>query len=89
MKTPKTHILKIEGKHLRDLMTCDKKAEIRQNDRNYKVGDILSFNQGNVLRNPEYMIHDNLEIEFLITHMLFCEGLYSGYVMLSVQRITT
>ena len=88
MKTPKTHILKIEGKHLRDLMTCDKKAEIRQNDRNYKVGDILSFNHGNPLRKGEIAEHERMELHFLITHMLFCEGLYSGYVCLSVERIT-
>jgi hypothetical protein len=87
MREPKTHMLKIEGIHLRSLMTGDKKAEIRQNDRNYHVGDILSFNHGNPLRKAEFIEHEHMELQFIITHMLFSEGLYNGYVMLSVQRI--
>lgn len=87
MKEPRTHMLKIELLHLRDLISGDKKAEILQNDRGYRKGDTLSFNQGNPLRSPEFAVHASMEVEFLITHILHGWGLHQGFVMLSVHRI--
>lgn len=37
------HKLKILPTHFNDVISSKKKAEIRYNDRNYKVGDILSL----------------------------------------------
>ncbi|WP_081299346.1 DUF3850 domain-containing protein [Gilliamella sp. Gris1-4] len=38
-----THELKIKSEYFMDVARCQKKAEIRYNDRNYKVGDILNL----------------------------------------------
>jgi len=69
----KTHNLKIKPEHLIDLITGRKKAELRWNDRNYKVGDTIVF----------------YEYGFLckITHITnFPEALHDGYVCLSVTK---
>ncbi|WP_141671993.1 DUF3850 domain-containing protein, partial [Gilliamella apicola] len=40
-----THELKIKSEYFMDVTQCQKRAEIRYNDRNYKVGDILVLNE--------------------------------------------
>lgn len=40
-----THHLKIERKYYKAVERGDKKFEIRRNDRNYRVGDIVYFNE--------------------------------------------
>jgi len=55
------HKLKIEENYLRNLVSGKKKAEIRFNDRDYQVGDILRFLR-NSPGNPVYF-------NFKITHV--------------------
>ena len=70
---PIKHSLKIEENYLRNLISGKKKAEVRFNDRDYQVGDILEFSNdmGNI-----YYFH--------ITHIHSGLGLKEGYVVLSV-----
>lgn len=68
------HDLKIENKYLGELISGKKKAEIRLNDRNYQVGDILLF------RKP------NKVFQFEITHIHEGLGMIDKYVVLSVMR---
>jgi ASC-1-like (ASCH) protein len=67
------HSLKIEDKYLERLVSGEKKAEIRYNDRDYQVGDILIF-QGNE--------------KFRITHIHSGLYMEDGYVVLSLERLT-
>lgn len=74
----RNHILKIENVHLIAILSGNKKAEIRKNDRNYKVGDNLIFRFND----------DNLNFIFRITHVLNApDYLKEGYVYLSIERI--
>ena len=41
----KTHDLKIEKKYFNDVIAERKKFEVRKNDRDYQVNDILSLNE--------------------------------------------
>ena len=70
-----THKLKIEENYLKNLISGRKKAEIRNNDRDYQVGDVLIFT-------------DSLGVDycFKITHIHSGLGLQEGYVCLSVER---
>lgn len=45
------HDLKIKPEYYRDVVNGDKTFEIRKNDRDYKVGDLLVMNE---FRNGEY-----------------------------------
>lgn len=66
-----THLLKIEKVYLDNLLSGKKKSEIRYNDRDYQVGDILRF----------------ITDEFVITHIHSGLGMQDGYVVLSVEKV--
>lgn len=73
------HILKILPKHFNDVISGKKKAEIRYNDRNYRVGDIFSLKEW-------YGDYSGKFINVRITHILDDEKyLQRGYVMLSFE----
>ncbi len=71
------HYLKVGDDYLRNLTLGRKKAEVRLNDRDYQVGDILEFR---VFDNDEY-----LYFSFKITHIHSGLGLKEGYVVLSLE----
>ena len=71
------HKLKIDKIHLDDLLSGRKRAEIRLNDRDYKVGDFLEFRDLTNIPNPILRI-------FRVTHMHTGLGLKRNYAVLSV-----
>ena len=76
-----THSLKILPEHFNAVDSGNKNAEIRYNDRNYRVGDILSLREWD----GDY---SGRHIEVRITHILDDEKyLQYGYVMLSIARV--
>lgn len=44
-RSTKTHELKIKHEYFEDVISGRKKFEIRKNDRDYEVGDILRLNE--------------------------------------------
>lgn len=72
------HHLKIEQKHLSDLLSLKKRAEIRFNDRDYQVNDSLYFND------KERGGDGQMKHCFKIIHIHSGLGLLTGYVVLSV-----
>jgi len=73
------HELKIEPQYLKNLLSGKKKVEIRYNDRDYQVGDVLVFwNESQ---------DDN--VYFKITHIHSGLGMADRYVALSVKQIPT
>jgi hypothetical protein len=78
-----THALKIKSEYFMDVAQCQKKAEIRYNDRNYKVGDILKLHEIDELGN-----RTGNQCSAIISHILDdAEYLREGYVMLSIDLI--
>jgi len=68
------HHLKIDDTHLAKLLSGAKKAELRKNDRNYQLNDILVFEPAGIT------------VRFVITHIAdFPDALKEGYVCLSVK----
>jgi len=76
------HRLKIKDEYLISLIASQKKAEVRFNDRDYKVGDLLVFQR-------PYFMKDNrgIKYRFEITHVHEGLGLADGYVMLSLKQL--
>lgn len=72
------HKLKIENNYLQNLLAMKKKAEIRYNDRDYQLGDIIVFTYYESHREP-------LEHKFKITHVHSGLGMKDGYVVLSLN----
>lgn len=73
------HKLKIEENYLKNLIDGRKKAEIRFNDRDYQIGDILQFIDYSKFDHPE-------SVFFEITHIHSGLGLQDRYVVLSVKN---
>ena len=74
-----THSLKIKSEHYINVINGTKTAEIRYNDRNYQVGDILILNEIDSLGN---FTGNNCVV--IVTHVLDDnQYLQAGYVMLS------
>lgn len=79
-----THQLKIEEQYLENLISGKKKSEVRRNDRDYQIGDVLDFTAH--ARN----YFDGFRFkrcEFKIMHIHSGLGMQQGYVVLSVEQI--
>lgn len=75
------HKLKIKSEHFSAVINKTKTAEIRYNDRNYQVGDILILNEIDSLGN---FTGNNCAV--IVTHILDDnQYLQTGYVMLSFR----
>jgi hypothetical protein len=75
------HKLKIEPQYLENLLHGRKKSEIRLNDRDYQIGDLLEFPVFSPKTNGPSVAH------FAITHIHSGLGLLGGYVVMSVERV--
>lgn len=82
----KTHELKTVNPHFQDLIDDKKTFELRLNDRDYQVNDIL------ILKEYDYITdtYSNRYVKAVVTHILsyvdFPEGIKEGYVIMSVKR---
>lgn len=75
------HSLKILPEYFNEVVSGNKKSEIRYNDRNYRVGDILSLREWDGRYRGRH-------VEVRITHILDDERyLQNGYVMLSFELV--
>lgn len=83
--TIKIHQVKIAPKYLNAVVTGQKKAELRKNDRDYKSGDVLSLCEW------KHGKFTGKERAAVITHVLpvneFITGA-DGWVVLSIRTMT-
>lgn len=78
-----THRLKIKSEHYINIINGTKTAEIRYNDRNYQVGDMLILNEIDSLGN-----FTGNSCQVVVTHILDdSEYFKTGYVMLSFHML--
>ena len=80
------HKLKIEKEYLQNLINVRKKSEIRLNDRDYQIGDVLEFDMFNCMHESGWY-RTSEPVCFVITHIHSGLGLLPGYVVLSVERV--
>jgi hypothetical protein len=79
-----THYLKTWPEHYKDIVSGKKKAELRFNDRDFKVGDLLSLME----YNPETDQYTGSFVIVKVTHILEggAFGLEKGFVMMSIEK---
>lgn len=81
----RVHKLKIKSEHFSDVINKTKTAEIRYNDRNYQVGDILILNEID-----ENGVFTGNNCVVIVTHVLNDnQYLQNGYVMLSFHMLNS
>jgi ASCH domain. len=79
------HKLKIQSEHYINVINGTKTAEIRYNDRNYQVGDILILNEID-----ENGVFTGNNCVVIVTHVLDDnQYLQTGYVMLSFHMLNS
>lgn len=83
----KTHTLKIRRCYLDSILSWDKTAEVRNNDRDFQKTDQIIFVP--LDNDDETPIYSQQEGTWEITHVLhYPEGMYDWYVVLSIKRLT-
>lgn len=81
-REPITHDLKIYPEFFSAVCTGVKRAELRKNDRDYRVGDTL-----HLMETPRGSCHQTGEfINVKITHITDVDEWMPGYVLLSIER---
>ena len=76
------HFLKIESQYLNDVTSGKKKAEIRFNDRNFKLGDYIQFIE--VKENELIITSFTVKITHILDDSRF---LKDNFVMLSIMNL--
>lgn len=74
------HQLKIEKRYFEDIISCRKRFEVRNNDREFCVGDVLGLNEidGDGKETGRCTLAE-------IVYMLQNDMLRSGYVVLGIE----
>ena len=81
---PEEHKIKLSSKYFDDVKSGRKSFEIRKNDRNYRVNDILIMQE--YTESGEYT---DRYIEAVIIYILECNYLKDGYVALGIEVLMT
>lgn len=79
------HKIKTHIRHFRDILHGAKTFEIRKNDRDYKVGDMLLLQEWD-------NGYTNTELLAKVTHVLYdyeLVAIKSGYCVMSIKVILT
>lgn len=80
----RVHKLKTLTPYFENVVNGRKSAELRLNDRDYQVGDIVLLEDYDL----ERKVYRGPTIEKQITHILFgCPGLEPGYCVLSLDEV--
>ena len=88
----KLHVLKIQEKFFYDVLTGAKKAELRKNDRDFQVGDMIHFTDIDGYEFADAVHNFTTCSAFRITHILDASIVIPDlkemeYVILSIERI--
>ncbi|HIB5645291.1 DUF3850 domain-containing protein [Klebsiella sp. JB_Kp018] len=89
--TVKIHELKITSRYFNEVFHGNKKAELRKDDRGYKVGDVISLCEW------EQQTYTGRKFAVVITHILAVNDVLpmpgnwipGHWVMLSIRPLTT
>lgn len=88
----KMHILKMQTKYMYDVVIGAKKAELRKNDRDFKVGDLIHFTDVDGYEFVDVQTNMTPCAVWRITHILDVSVVIpkikeGKYVILSIERI--
>lgn len=78
------HVLKLRYEFFHDVMNGSKTFEVRNNDRGFQKGDIVSFIAVDKSGSEVEFYEEN---QFIITYVLHGWGVESGNVVFSMKRI--
>jgi ASC-1-like (ASCH) protein len=88
-----THYLKLHDRYFDAVKNGFKRFEIRKNDRDFRVGDLLiltRFYDKQIPDNPMYVYTRdsekiNAKVTYLLKHEDFPDGIPEGYVVMTIE----
>ena len=87
----KEHVLKTDHVVFQDVLDGNKTFEIRFNDRDYQVGDLVILKEteftGEQMKSGQPLVYTGREIQKRISYILSGYGLHEGWVILGIQDI--
>lgn len=84
---PQIHELKLNSVFADDVYTGAKSFEVRLNDRDYKVGDIIKFTVMKLKKKVDHQLNGlEFEITYILDSRFFGIGLKDDYVVLGIRR---
>ena len=84
----KLHVLKIKDEYLSEIYCGRKTFELRKDDRDYKVGDLIHFvdTNGDEVDTKEFNKGNLYEITYILRNVPEY-GLQDGYAILSIDQV--
>lgn len=82
----KHHNLKLFTKYFQHVIDGNKRSELRYNDRDYQVGDIVTLHEGQPALNADGFEYTGRKISGRISH-IDDYGCQAGYVNLSLRDV--
>lgn len=86
------HELRLYDRYFDAVVTGKKRFEIRKNDRDYKIGDVLIFircdDDGFDVVDPRG--HPDIfvaAVSYILRHEDFPQGIMDGYVVLGIDKV--
>ena len=87
----KEHVLKTDHVVFQDVLDGNKTFEIRFNDRDYQVGDLVILKEteftGEQMKSGQPLVYTGREMQKRISYVLSGYGLHEGWVILGIQDI--
>lgn len=91
-RRPMVHALKTDPQTYDDVVSRRKKFEIRKNDRDFRVGDVLSLcrteSTGAQMAAGAELVYSGVTCSVRVTHILEGYGLQVGWVVMSIEHVT-
>lgn len=85
---PHIHELKIKEMYADDVLSGRKNFEVRKDDRNYCVGDLIAFSVVNNASSVWFISHDLNKRMYEITYILRnTEYVKKGYAVLAIKEV--
>lgn len=78
--TEETHSLKITSKHFEEVLSGRKTFEIRKNDRDFKVGDVVKLNEYLGKSDANEDVYSGRFVRVFITYIYDLEDVLPGYI---------
>ena len=81
-----THKLKVWSEYMDDLISRKKSFEVRFNDRNFQLGDVLVLLEYDQKKN-EYLDREfKVEVTYILDNSVF-DAVKDGYVVMAIKPI--
>ena len=86
-ETERIHPLKLRATFFEDVRSGIKSFEVRKNDRDYRVGDLLEFYRVNEDETKDYDVRFRKRVCYILTHENFPQGIPKDYVILGLKEV--